>query len=56
MCMAAENKAAQASSIEAVGFIDPERIVTPDLFVDIATEMNGPREEEMLIREEAAYP
>lgn len=56
MCAAATTTIVQASRIVAAGEIDPERVITPGLFVDQIVEIPNPQQEEVLIRAEAVYP
>lgn len=56
MCAAATTTIVQASRIVEAGEIDPERVITPGLFVDQIVEIPNPQQEEVLIRAEAVYP
>jgi 3-oxoadipate CoA-transferase, alpha subunit len=56
MCMAAAKTIAQVSRVMAVGDIDPEHVITPGIFVDTVVEVRLPQQEELLIRQGAAFP
>jgi 3-oxoadipate CoA-transferase alpha subunit len=56
MCAAATTTIVQASRIVEAGEIDPERVITPGLFVDQIVEVPNPQQEEVLICAEAVYP
>ncbi|MBA4489382.1 3-oxoacid CoA-transferase subunit A [Paracoccus sp. S1E-3] len=56
MAMAAANTIAQVSRIVPAGDIDPEAVITPGIFVQSVIEVPRPAQEEVLNREEAAYP
>jgi 3-oxoadipate CoA-transferase, alpha subunit len=53
MAMAATTTIVQASRIVEPGTIDPEHVVTPGIFVDLVVEVGEPKQEEVLLREEA---
>ena len=55
MCMAAARTVAQVSKIVPLGFIDPELVVTPGIFVNGVVEVAAPQQEEELIRAGVAY-
>ena len=55
MCMAAEHTIAQVSQLVELGGIDPEKVITPGIFVDAVVEVQNPAQEELLIREGAVY-
>lgn len=55
MCMAATRTFAQVSKIVPAGYIDPEHVVTPGIFVDQVVEIEAPQQEEELIRAGVAY-
>lgn len=55
MCTAAAKTIAQVSKIVAVGDIDPEKIITPGIFVNGVVEVANPQQEEDLIRAGAVY-
>ncbi|MCJ8141228.1 3-oxoacid CoA-transferase subunit A [Falsirhodobacter halotolerans] len=55
MCMAATVTIAQVSDLVQPGGIDPERVVTPGIFVDHVVEVRNPQQEEILIREGAIH-
>ncbi|MGU3495861.1 3-oxoacid CoA-transferase subunit A [Xanthobacteraceae bacterium A53D] len=55
MCMAAAQTIVQVSRLVPAGEIDPEHVVTPGIFVDRLVEVSAPQQEEVLIREGAAY-
>lgn len=56
MAMAASHTIAQVSHIVPVGYIDPEHVVTPGIFVDAIAEVPVQEQEEALIARGAAYP
>jgi 3-oxoadipate CoA-transferase, alpha subunit len=56
MAMAAAHTLVQASRLVALGEIDPEHVVTPGIFVDAVVEVANPAQEEVLTRQEVAYP
>ncbi len=56
MCMAAHQTIAQVSQIVPLGGIDPERVVTPGIFVNKVVEVPEPQQEELLNRAGATYP
>jgi len=55
MAAAAKLTIVQASRIVQPGEIDPERVVTPGIFVNRVVEVANARQEEALMREGAAY-
>ncbi|MDJ0614984.1 MAG: 3-oxoacid CoA-transferase subunit A [Rhizobiaceae bacterium] len=56
MAMAAETTIVQVNQLVPVGQIDPERIVTPGIFVDCVVEIQNPQQEEDLNRADVRYP
>jgi 3-oxoadipate CoA-transferase alpha subunit len=56
MCTAAEVTLVQAKKIVELGDIDPERVVTPGIFVNRVVEIINPMEESKLVSEERSYP
>ena len=56
MATAAATTIVQASEIVEAGRIDPERVVTPGIFVDRVVEVSRPAQEEDLNRRGAVYP
>ncbi len=56
MAMAAATTIVQASRVVAPGGIDPEQVITPGIFVSSVVEVADPAQEEILTRQEAAYP
>ena len=56
MCMAATTSVVQARRTVAPGDIDPERVVTPGIFVDRIVEVAEPVREGALIDRGATYP
>jgi len=56
MCMAAARSIAQVSRIVPPGFIDPEAVITPGIFVQGVVEVAAPAQEEDLNRAQARYP
>jgi 3-oxoadipate CoA-transferase alpha subunit len=56
MCTAAEVTLVQAKKIVELGNIDPERVVTPGIFVNRVIEIINPMEESKLVSEERSYP
>ncbi|WP_294645205.1 3-oxoacid CoA-transferase subunit A [uncultured Aureimonas sp.] len=56
MAMAAATTIAQVSEIVEPGAIDPERVVTPGIFVQGVVEVADPVQEEDLNRANAVYP
>ncbi|MFD0915405.1 3-oxoacid CoA-transferase subunit A [Pseudahrensia aquimaris] len=56
MAMAANQTIAQVSHVTKVGAIDPERIITPGIFVDRIVHVANPAQEEALNRQNAVYP
>lgn len=55
MCMAADTTIVQAKKIVGVGDIDPEHVVTPNVFVDRIVEVSSPVVESQLIAEGVRY-
>ena len=55
MCMAADITIVQAKKIVAVGDINPEHVVTPNVFVDRIVEVSSPTVESKLIAEGVRY-
>ncbi|HEC00518.1 MAG TPA: 3-oxoacid CoA-transferase subunit A [Sphingomonadales bacterium] len=56
MCTAAKTTIVQARKIVPVGTIDPEIVITPNIFVDRITEVTDPLVESHLIAQGAHYP
>lgn len=56
MATAAATTIAQVSNLLDAGGIDPESVVTPGIFVNHVVEVANPLQEEILNRQEAAYP
>jgi len=56
MCMAAAHTVVQVRKIVKPGEIDPERVVTPGIFVQTIVEVPNPAQEEVLNRSGARYP
>ncbi len=56
MCTAAKTTIVQARKIVKVGGLDPEIIVTPNVFVDRVVEVSNPIIESQLIEEGVRYP
>ena len=56
MCTAAKITIVQARKIVKVGDLDPETIVTPNVFVDRVLEVSNPIIESQLIEEGVRYP
>lgn len=56
MCMAAARAIAQVSEVVPAGGLDPERIVTPGIFVHGLVHVADPAQEEVLILNKVAYP
>lgn len=55
MAMAADRTIVQATRLVEPGYIDPEAVITPGIFVDAVVEVPEPRQEEALIREGARH-
>ncbi|MEL7274431.1 MAG: 3-oxoacid CoA-transferase subunit A [Pseudomonadota bacterium] len=55
MAMAAQTTIVQATEIVEKGGIDPERVITPGIFVDRLVQIADPVQEEALNREDARY-
>jgi len=56
MCTAARTTIVQTRKIVEVGAIDPEHVVTPNIFVDRVVEVSDPLIESRLIAEGVRYP
>lgn len=56
MCMAARLTIVQVREIVEAGGIDPERVVTPGIFVDRVVTVANPAHESALVAQGAAYP
>lgn len=56
MCTAAKTTIVQARKLVPVGSIDPEHVVTPNIFVDRILEVSNPLVESELIAAGATYP
>jgi 3-oxoadipate CoA-transferase alpha subunit len=56
MCMAATTTIVQTGKLVARGDIDPERVITPGIFVNRIVEVSDPVHEEILIAEGRSYP
>ena len=56
MCMAATTTIVQTRRLVARGEIDPERVVTPGIFVDRVVEVTHPVHEDTLIADGRSYP
>ncbi|MGO2508328.1 MAG: 3-oxoacid CoA-transferase subunit A [Vibrio hibernica] len=56
MCTAAKMTIVQARCIVQAGEIDPENVITPQLFVNKLVEVSQPLQESDLIRQEVRYP
>ena len=56
MCMAATTTIVQAGKLVARGDIDPERVITPGIFVNRIVEVSDPVHEDTLIAEGRSYP
>lgn len=56
MCTAAKKTIVQARQIVEPGGIDPEAVVTPQLFVNTLVEVSQPLQESELIRQGRSYP
>ncbi|MDD3630541.1 MAG: 3-oxoacid CoA-transferase subunit A [Bacteroidales bacterium] len=56
MCMAAKVTIAQVNKIVEVGDIDPEIIVTPNIFVQRVVEVANPLHEHVLVSQNKKYP
>jgi len=55
MCMAAGKTIAQVSTIEELGAIEPERVITPGIFVDTVVQVAHPQQEEDMVRAGVEY-
>ena len=56
MATAAENTIVQARKLVAVGDINPEQVITPNIFVNSVVEVSEPLIESQLIAEGVCYP
>jgi 3-oxoadipate CoA-transferase alpha subunit len=56
MCMAATTTIVQTGKLVARGDIDPERVITPGIFVNRIVEVSDPVHEDILIAEGRSYP
>ncbi|WP_020676150.1 3-oxoacid CoA-transferase subunit A [Geopsychrobacter electrodiphilus] len=56
MCMAAETTIVQALSVVPVGALDPEKVVTPGIFVDRVIEVSNAAHESELVSNGVTYP
>ena len=56
MCMAAKTTIAQVNKIVELGDIDPEIVVTPNIFVQRVVEVANPLHEHVLISQNKKYP
>jgi 3-oxoadipate CoA-transferase alpha subunit len=56
MCTAASVSIVQAKKIVEAGFIDPENVITPGIFVQKVVEICMPSDESKLVEEELSYP
>jgi len=56
MCTAAKVSIVQAKKIVEAGFIDPENVITPGIFVQKVVEITNPKDESKLVEEELSYP
>ena len=56
MCTAAAVSIVQAKNIVEPGFIDPENVITPGIFVQKVVEIINPSDESKLVEEELSYP
>jgi 3-oxoadipate CoA-transferase alpha subunit len=56
MCMAAKVTIAQVNKIVEVGDIDPEIVVTPNIFVQRVVEVANPLHEHVLVSQNKKYP
>ncbi|MCF8474407.1 MAG: 3-oxoacid CoA-transferase subunit A [Emcibacter sp.] len=56
MCMAATTTIVQAHKIVPTGDIDPEHVITPNIFVNRVVEVSDPLIESKLIAEGISYP
>jgi 3-oxoadipate CoA-transferase, alpha subunit len=56
MCTAANTSIVQAKEIVELGFIDPENVVTPGVFVKRVVHVANPADESKLVAEDRRYP
>ena len=56
MCTAAAVSIVQTKNIVEPGFIDPENVITPGIFVQKVVEIINPSDESKLVEEELSYP
>lgn len=56
MCMAAITTIVQTKKLVAAGEIDPEHVITPNIFVNRIVEVSHPVHEDILIAEGRSYP
>ncbi len=56
MCTAATVTIAQAKSVVDAGYIDPEVVITPGIFVKKIVEISNPAHESELVADELTYP
>ena len=56
MVTAADCAIVQVTKLQPLGGIDPERVITPGIFIDRVVEISDPEQEEVLNRMEAVYP
>ncbi len=56
MCMAATTTIVQTKKLVSPGEIDPERVITPSIFVDRLVEISDPVHEDTLIAQGESYP
>ncbi len=56
MCMAAITTIVQTKKLVAAGEIDPEHVITPNIFVNRIVEVSHPVHEDTLIAEGRSYP
>lgn len=55
MCMAAKTTIVQAKQVVELGSIDPEKVVTPGIFVHRVVEVSNPADESKLVAENVKY-
>ena len=56
MCMAATTTIVQTRKLVNAGEIDPEPVITPNIFVNRVVEVPNPQHEDILIAEGRSYP
>ncbi len=56
MAMAATNTLVQTNKMVELGYIDPENVVTPGIFVNQVIEITNPQQESKLVKEGVVYP